>query len=177
MSVHTIIVRPILASDAESFRDCLDEVARERRFLATLEAPPLARVTTFVTENVENNRPQLVAVEEAGTVVGWADIIPNTQQAMRHVGTLGMGVRAAHRGQGLGRRLLTACIDHARSRGIERIELTVRVDNDRAIALYESLGFRVECRRQDHLRVDGVSFDSVQMSLLKSHGTTELLFI
>ncbi len=42
---------------------------------------------------------------------------------------------------GIGRRLVTAAMDWARERGIARLELEVRTDNEPAQALYQSLGF------------------------------------
>lgn len=45
------------------------------------------------------------------------------------------------RGRGLGRRLMLATIDFARSRGADRIELGTSEDDVAARALYESLGF------------------------------------
>lgn len=53
----------------------------------------------------------------------------------------GLGVAAGHRGQGLGRRILTEACEAARSRGDRRTLVEVPVSNTAAIALYESLGF------------------------------------
>ena len=46
------------------------------------------------------------------------------------------------RGGGLGRALVRACTERARARGCGRIQLDANEDNPRALALYESLGFR-----------------------------------
>ena len=70
------IVLPISENHAASFRECLDTVAREKRDLAQVEAPPLELVQQFVHESVVNGAAQFVAVDEAGRVVGWADIVP-----------------------------------------------------------------------------------------------------
>ena len=77
-----------------------------------------------------------------------------------------MGLLPSHRGLGIGRRLLQACIDKAPSKGITRIELEARADNLRAIQLYERLGFAHEVLKRNAMRFDGVYFDAVQMSLL-----------
>jgi len=47
----------------------------------------------------------------------------------------------ARRGNGLGRALLEASLEHARSRGADRIELGTSEDDVAARALYEKLGF------------------------------------
>ena len=67
---------------------------------------------------------------------------------------------------GLGRRLLEVLIDWARRGGIVRkINLLVRTDNDRAIALYESLGFTVEGRKRRDMLMDGDFHDAFFMGL------------
>ena len=95
------------------FRGVLDAVARERRFLAFLEAPSAAQLRRFVLNNLRNGVPQFVAVADA-EVLGWCDVVPKTHATLRHVGALGMGVAAPHRARGIGKALLRATIDALR---------------------------------------------------------------
>ena len=76
-----------------------------------------------------------------------------------------MGLLASHRGQGLGRHLLTQTLARARERGLERVELSVLHDNAAAYALYERLGFVVEGRRIHDWKHEGVYRDSILMAL------------
>jgi len=156
---------PISAAHAESFRECLDAVARERRYIAMTEAPPLESVTAFVLGNVQSDAPQFVALD-GDRVVGWADVVPSFAQAVSHCGRLGMGVLPGYRGRGIGARLLEASVAKARAKGITRIELDARADNGAALRLYERAGFRREALKRNAMRFDGVYFDSVQMSLI-----------
>ena len=158
---------PVAEAHAASYRACLDVVARERRYLAQVEALPLERIEGFVRESVATDAVQFLAID-ANQVVGWADIFPSWAHAVAHCGSLGMGVLPAYRGQGIGRQLLQACIAKAWSKGITRIELEVRADNDRAIALYSKLGFVQEARKRQAMRFDGEYFDALLMSLLRS---------
>jgi len=158
-----IRIAPIEAGHAEGFHACLDAVARERRFLGQIEAPPLERVRGFVRDSVASAVPQWVALD-GERVVGWCDVFPHWAAALCHTGRLGMGVLATHRGRGIGRRLLAACVTAARAQGISRIELEARADNAAAIALYESAGFAHEALKRRAMRFDGVYFAAVQMS-------------
>jgi ribosomal protein S18 acetylase RimI-like enzyme len=161
-----IEIVPIAVEHAAGFHACLDAVARERRYLAQTQASPLERVEGFVRESVANDAVQFVALDEQGTVIGWADVFPAWADAVKHCGTLGMGVHADHRGRGIGERLLRACLAKARAKGITRVTLEARADNLRAIRLYERVGFTHEAVKRQALRFDGVYYDAVQMSLL-----------
>jgi ribosomal protein S18 acetylase RimI-like enzyme len=157
---------PMQRRHVAGFREVLDAVARERRYLAFLEAPPLARVRRFVLGNLKSGAPQFVAVDD-GRVIGWCDVTPKTHETLRHSGVLGMGVAASHRGRGVGTALLRAAVEAAAAGGLARIELVVRADNTAAITLYRHHGFEIEgCLRQ-YLMVDGAAYDALQMARLR----------
>ncbi len=161
----SICIEPIRPIDAESFHACLDAVSRERLYLALLEAPSLDDVRAFVAQNVERGVPQVVA-REGERVVGWCDIVPGWHHTLRHCGSVGMGLLPAYRGQHLGEALLTHCLKLATQTGITRVELEVRSDNVRAVALYTRLGFRREGLKVRGMRVDGEYVDTLAMSLI-----------
>lgn len=161
----TVDVVPIALEHAAGFHACLDAVAREKRYLAQTQALPLSRIEGFVRDSVANDAVQFVALE-GSTVLGWADIFPAWAEAVKHCGSLGIGVLATHRGQGIGERLLQACLAKALAKGITRVELEARADNQRAIALYERVGFKHEALKRQAMRFDGLYYDAVQMSLL-----------
>ena len=56
------------------------------------------------------------------------------------------------------------------SRGLHRIELTVRDDNAIARALYERFGFEQEGVQRRSMRVDGHYHDCLAMALLSRDG-------
>jgi RimJ/RimL family protein N-acetyltransferase len=161
----TIDIVQIAESHAASFHACLDAVAREKRYLAQIEAPPLDRTLAFVRDSIAKDASQFVALD-GDRVVGWCDVFPAWPAARQHRGALGMGVLVAYRGQGVGQRLMAATLAHARSKGLTRVELEVRADNARAIRLYESMGFVHEGRKRKGNRVDGVYCDSLTMALV-----------
>jgi ribosomal protein S18 acetylase RimI-like enzyme len=140
----TYQIVPISEEHIPSFRAAVDVVARERKYLAFLEAPPLENVTRFVLHNIERGYPQFVVLS-ADTVAGWCDVIPKlTRVIYSHCGTLGVGLLPEFRSKGIGRQLMQRTIDAAFAFGLTRIELTVRERNPNAIALYRSLGFEIE---------------------------------
>jgi ribosomal protein S18 acetylase RimI-like enzyme len=168
MNTVSIRIAPIERRHIDSFHDALDSVARERRFLAMFRAPPLENIRGFITRNIDNDHAQFVALD-GEVVVGWCDVLPAWADALRHRGTLGMGVRAAYRGCGIGSQLLAATIAKAQANGIDRIELEVRTDNLPAIALYRRFGFEQDGVLRHAMQVDGTYFDCLRMSLLAPH--------
>jgi len=160
-----IVVRQIRKEDASAFREVLDIICRERKYLAQLEAPPLERVEVFVAANVTAGYPQVVA-EDDGKIVGWCDAIPgDALSGVTHIGRLGMGVLKEYRRRKIGRRLIEATIEKAALLGLEKIELTVHASNEPAIALYRSFGFEEEGRRKRSWFVDGIYDDILLMAL------------
>jgi len=149
----------------DAFRGVLDAVARERRYLLFLEAPPLEDVRAFVRRGIANGHAHCIALA-GGKVVGWCDILPDVRQAAAHVGVLGMGVLERFRGRGIGGALAKAALERARAKGLTRVELTVREDNPRAIGLYEKLGFAREGLKRNAVRVDARYENLICMALM-----------
>lgn len=107
-----IDIIPIQPDLAESFHRALDIVARQKRYLAFLEAPPIEQTRKFVLDNIAQGHPQFVALA-AGEVVGWCDVLPKPRPIHAHSGVLGIGLLPPMRGKGIGLRLIRQA--HARS--------------------------------------------------------------
>ena len=156
---------PMAEEYIDDFRAALDSVAKERRYLLVLEAPPAEEVRKFVLGNLRKGCPHRVAVVEQ-RVVGWCDILPIERPTRAHCGMLGIAVLAEFRGSGIGGALLRATIDEARRAGMTRIELSYRSGNARVGPLYERFGFVPEGRQRNAVRVDGAYEDLICMALM-----------
>jgi ribosomal protein S18 acetylase RimI-like enzyme len=163
--MDTVEIVAIAPDHIDSFHRTLDIVARERRYLAFLEAPPIESTRAFVLGNIEQGWPQWVAVC-AGQVVGWCDVTPKPRPIHANAGVLGMGLLPEFRRQGIGKQLILRTLGAAREFGFHRVELTVREDNANAIELYKKVGFELEGRQRDAIRVDGVYENLVLMAVL-----------
>jgi RimJ/RimL family protein N-acetyltransferase len=158
---------PIAEEHISGFRAAVDVVARERKYLAHLEAPPLDETRRFVLRNIELGYPQFVVLSAEG-VVGWCDVLPNRSRVIYcHCGTLGVGLLPGFRGKGIGRQLMRRTIDAAFAFGLTRIELTVRQGNANAIALHKSLGFEIEGLHRNAVCIDGQFENLHSMALLR----------
>jgi ribosomal protein S18 acetylase RimI-like enzyme len=160
---HPVV--PIELRHIESFGDCVGEVARERRYLAIVDAFPAEQTALWVAVNRARGNPLFVALD-AERVIGWCEVRREQLPGREHSGVLGVGVRAPFRGAGLGRRLMQAALAAAWQRGFSRIELWVRSPNATAIALYQKMGFIEEGRRRDAIRLDFGPEDELLMAVL-----------
>lgn len=158
-------ILPITDKYIEGFCMAVDCVARERKYLAWLEGPPLEMSRTFVLNNIQNFFPHFVVVVE-GSVIGWCDITSLSRPVFAHSGTLGIGLLEEYRGQGIGEKLIRTALDEAKLRGLTRVELTVREPNVSAMALYKKVGFVIEGIKRNAVRIGDHYENIVCMGLL-----------
>lgn len=103
-----------------------------------------------------------------GKLVGSAGAHGEQHPRRAHTAVIGMSVHDAFAGRGVGRALLEALIDRAENwMGYKRLALTVFIDNARAIALYEALGFEREGIERAHALRNGVYVDALAMARVR----------
>ncbi|MEY2689589.1 MAG: hypothetical protein RL375_3788 [Pseudomonadota bacterium] len=132
-----------------------DETWRQR--LADMLAPGKADLMLVGEISLNGGPPR---------VQGMAGLHPaGPQIRRRHVMSLGIAVHPEGQGMGLGWALMTALLDFAdRWTQVLRIELDVYADNERAIRLYNSLGFEAEGLMRGASLRDGAYVDTVCMA-------------
>jgi RimJ/RimL family protein N-acetyltransferase len=166
---ETVVVRTIAPSDADAV------IALERAIVAARQGVVLterdledeaALARTLVAAAYRDPRlgVRLVA-EVAGHLAGSSAISRLRPGLLRHVASLSVGVHPRHQGRGVGRLLVERALAWTAGPGradppVSRVELSVRADNPRAIALYEALGFELEAIRRGYVRTpDGALVD------------------
>ena len=149
-----------------SLHRATDTVAREKKFLAFTQAPPLEQSIAFYRGLQRAGAPHFVALDGA-SVVGWVDVAPQVGESRAHIGTLGIALLPAVRHKGIGSRLMQAAIDQSWAKGLTRIELTVRTDNAKAKALYERFGFKQEGILRRSCLIENQYHDMYFMALLR----------
>jgi RimJ/RimL family protein N-acetyltransferase len=160
-----IEIRRNRPDDAASLSEAVTSVAREKWYLATIDGFTPNETRDYIDKTLHGGLHQVVAVTQ-GMVIGACDVRLMEAKGFAHVGQLGMFVCKQWRGQGIGRKLLAACLPLAARANIERIELEVFADNIPAIRLYESSGFRSEGVKVHGRKWEGRYQDVVLMALL-----------
>lgn len=153
---------PATSDDAAGLTALDRALARDGRGMVISEAQVRSdaaeaeRLATL-TEAAPSGSLCLLAKVDADTV-GAAELRVLSPRRCAHVGLLSLGVHPDWQGKGLGRALMVELIGHARAHSLRRLELCVRADNLRAIALYESLGFVTEGVRRGFIALDDGGF-------------------
>lgn len=104
----------------------------------------------------------VLVYEQARRVLG--DVVLLYRRGSRAARLYSLVTHPAHRGHGIGSRLLAAGERAARRRGCDRIHLEVRPGNRPALRLYRTLGYTVTGRRARFYE-DGVDAQRLEKQL------------
>ena len=154
-------IRRARQADAAGLAQQMKVVADEGEWLATQSDRSVEQLTTMFGDALEAAHI-LFVLEDDGRIVGSVGIHPTE---ISGVHSLGMSILPDFRGEGAGRRLLSAAVEAADAAKVRKIVLEVFPENGRAIALYASAGFQVEGLKRDHYpRLDGTIRSSLLMA-------------
>ncbi|MTB63656.1 GNAT family N-acetyltransferase [Streptococcus sp. zg-86] len=146
------------STHAAAFIDFMNQVAIETDFLVMDETgfqfTPDELAVIFENSLSSPNQLHLLALcgEE---VIGAVTVRASKQYRISHIGNVFIALRKDYWGHGIGRILLEEVIEWAKSYGIiKRLELTVQARNERAVALYQKVGFEIEGTQKWGARTD-----------------------
>ncbi len=160
-----IVIRALEVEDAQDLARLQDMPGYR---YGTLR-PPFPSITS-VRKRLEQNGPEtlLLGAFVDARLVGSAGLHRHSGRRS-HAANIGMGVADDMEGRGIGTALLRALIEAAdKWLAIDRLELTVFHDNERAIRLYERHGFQREGTFRAFAFRDGEFVDAVAMARLRS---------
>jgi putative acetyltransferase len=162
----TITVRRARVADAAAIAAMMDDPAVYSGLMQMPYASEEAHRARLADGLAPGKADLLLVAERGGELVGSCGMHPaGASPRRRHAMTLGMSVRADAQGQGVGSALMQAMCDVAdRWIGLLRLELSVYVDNERAIALYRRFGFEIEGRHRGYVLRDGIFVDAFTMA-------------
>lgn len=106
--------------------------------------------------------------EDADKTIGMFKLIPLLHRNS-HIAYLGgLAIHPDYAGKGYGKKMMEEIITLGKQMGLIRIELSTAIINDKAIALYEKVGFEKEgvLRKYTYLKSEGKFLDEVMMSYL-----------
>lgn len=158
-------IRQIETGDADNFLNMLRKLDTETEFMMY---EPGERRTTLeeqkeIIERIQENGDPVFLVESGEEVVGFLGGKRGGCNRVRHTVYIAMGIVKDHRGKGIGRKLMEQLDRWNVENDIARSELTVMCHNERAVRLYEGMGYQIEGRRKKSLVVEGKFVDEYYM--------------
>ena len=162
-------VREAIPDDAESVIALFQLLYAETAFLLYEPGESVPRVEDYaqrIRDATDTQSGAMFVAEDGNRLIGVIIGTCGNAKRRHHALFLVMGVIRAHWNQGVGRSLLGAIEAWAKTRGLHRLELTVQATNDRAIMLYEGMGFVREGTKRDSIKVGAGYVDEFFMSKL-----------
>jgi L-amino acid N-acyltransferase len=153
MSIH---IRPAQTDDIPAILAIYNEAVLNTTASYDYEPSTLQQRTLWYEQHQQQGFPVLVAVNDAGTVVGWGSLSKfrekiGYQFSVEH----SVYVDASQRRQGIGRFILEGLIEAAQAMGKHTMIGGVDASNEASLSLHRSLGFE----QVAHFKQVGYKFD------------------
>ena len=162
-----VFLRPLLPTDTDMLWDMFSTLSRES--VDFLRSGFTREFIARWTANIDYRRhlPIVAVVEDEGEkkIVASATLSFVDAPAFRHKATLAIRVHDDYQNKGLGTSLTKHMLDIAEKRKLQKVSLGVRVDNARAIRIYEKCGVKIEATLKDEHFIDGKCYDDHIMSI------------
>lgn len=126
-------------------------IKKEREFLQNMQSSILEKMFLYKIEN---------------EIVGTCGVNGINKKRIKHKVGLGITVLKKYWGEGIGGKLINHAIEYCKLNSIKKIELEVRIDNERAIKLYKKFGFEIEGEIKKSVYLNGNYYNCYFMGLL-----------
>ncbi|HJO93726.1 MAG TPA: GNAT family N-acetyltransferase [Victivallales bacterium] len=164
-----ILIREAKEEDANEILNYIETISRESDFLTF--GPGEFGISEIEEKEFLNNCAEsenllyLVGVIN-DKIVSSLSFSAGSRPRIRHVGEFGVSVRKEYWNLGIGTLMLDMLIDWIKANQIiNKINLSVRTDNNHAIALYKNKGFIIEGTMSNDVFINGTYFDNHCMGL------------
>ncbi|MBM7689556.1 GNAT family N-acetyltransferase [Enterococcus ureilyticus] len=164
-------IREAIPDDATEILQALKIIGSETPFLV-MDEKGMGMTSAEMSENLANlyesvNNVLMLALAD-GKVIGTASVKASSKKRMEHIGEIGISILKDYWGFGLGSLMMEELIEWAKeSKVIRRLELTVQHRNQRAVHVYEKIGFQTEAIMARGAKTDeGELLDVHLMSLM-----------
>jgi RimJ/RimL family protein N-acetyltransferase len=166
-----LILRHVKESDIDGIWSNFNEVVEEATYLPVFfpvrsEYEKLSWYDNILKEKelcIVAVHPEL---KSPINIIGQCEISNLEWDAATHVGSLGIIIQQKYRNMGVGRSLIDMAIRESKKlNNKEKIILSCFSNNDRALSLYERMGFRPVGIRKKQFFMDTKYYDEVLMEL------------
>lgn len=168
---ENITIRSATKEDAENLLEFFNGVCSESVFLlsdGSETSYTAEQEKEFINAHSENTQNFLVLAEANGEIIGNCTFEQvSFLKRVKHRCTLGISVKEKYQGMGIGKILMCFAQDAAKQKGFEQMELEVIANNQKAINLYDKLGF-VKCGEiTDGIKYPDGSYENIIIMVKK----------
>jgi ribosomal protein S18 acetylase RimI-like enzyme len=165
-----LIVRNPEIGDEQGLINLMKIVDSETKFLAREPGEfnlTLEQEREFIKNSI-NNRNRLFLIGEIdGKIIADCSVgVISNNMRFLHRAAMGIAVCKDHWNKGIGKKLMQECIKWCKEEGIEQLELEVVTQNNRAVSMYQDLGFQIYGTKKHAMKYgDGTYADEYYMIL------------
>jgi L-amino acid N-acyltransferase len=135
-----VIIRPAQLADLRAIIDIYNEAILTT--VATFDTEPKSEAERRAWLVAHDPRHPILVAELAGAVVGWASLSQwSDRPAYADTAEISLYVRAACRGQGIGKQLIETIIAEGEKVGLHTVIARIVAGNQVSIRLHEAVGF------------------------------------
>ncbi len=162
-----ILLRNATEQDAGMLIDYLRITCGETRFL--VKEPDEINLTLeqekeFINQNNHSENALLILAFLDGEYVGNCSLTGMNASRYKHRASVGIALYQRYTGRGIGRAMLEWLCVTAKEKGFEQLELEVVSSNERAVRLYQRIGFQIYGTFPDNMKYkDGTYTDAYWM--------------
>jgi RimJ/RimL family protein N-acetyltransferase len=164
-----ITIREIRESDAEEFLNLCNRIDSETPFMMF---EPDERPTTIqdqkdeIRDILSRDNQMIFVAEKDDQLIGYLAAYGGKYKRNRQTVYIVTGILQGYTSQGSGTRLFEQLEEWAKKRKMHRLDLTVMVHNEAAVALYRKIGFEIEGRKKHSLFINNSYVDEYWMAKL-----------
>ena len=151
LSGGDVLLRPFAAGDEAAVLGFAAALPEHDLLFLTRDITQPKVVSAWMRDVEDGTIVSLLALK-GPKVVGTTAVVRDALSWSPHVGDLRVLVAPDMRGQGLGHILAQESVAMAVGMGLEKLTVRMTIDQQAAIAVFESLGFRGEALLRDHVK-------------------------
>jgi RimJ/RimL family protein N-acetyltransferase len=150
-----VTLRPLVPGDASAVRGFAEMMPPHDLLFLQRDIRNPRVIAAWLDQIASGQIESLLALDAAGAILACTALVRDELSWSPHVAEIRIVIAPAARGTGLGRLLALECVNAARSRGVEKLQVRMTPDQPAALRVFEDMGFQPEALLRDQVRDAG----------------------